>query len=312
MDLVTVLVFGLVGAAAQFVDGTLGMGFGITSATLLTVLGYSAVAASAGTHAAKVGTTFVSGVSHFRAGNVDKRVLVVVGVPGAFGAFVGAVILTNIAMDGARVWMAAILLLMGVTIVLRFGFGRSLFPPIDTRTRNLWPVGLIGGFVDATGGGGWGPVATPSLMTLTKHEPHRVVGTVNAAEFLVAVAASMGFLVGAGDAGIPWLPVLGLVVGGAITAPFAARLAHRAPREMLGVFVGAMVLISNGAILAKSFGVPGVIAALGTLIIAVAAVVIARRAHTAARAGRHPAIPLDAEITGEAGESSEGDQVTAR
>jgi uncharacterized protein len=311
MDFVTVLVFGLVGAAAQFVDGTLGMGFGITSATLLTVLGYSAVAASAGTHAAKVGTTFVSGVSHFRAGNVDKRVLVVVGVPGAFGAFVGAVILTNIAMDGARVWMAVILLLMGVTIVLRFGFGRSLFPQINTRTRNLWPVGLIGGFVDATGGGGWGPVATPSLMTLTKHEPHRVVGTVNAAEFLVAVAASMGFLVGAGDAGIPWLPVLGLVAGGAITAPFAARMARRAPREMLGVFVGAMVLISNGAILAKSFGVPGVIAALGTLVIAVAAFVIARRAHLAAKAGRHPAIPLDAEVT-EAGESTEGDQVTAR
>ncbi len=279
MDLVTVFMFGLVGAAAQFVDGLLGMGFGITSATLLTVLGYSAVAASAGTHAAKVGTTFVSGISHWHAGNVDKRVLAVIAIPGAIGAFLGAVVLTNIAMDGARVWMASILALMGVIIVLRFGFGKNLIPSFNARTRHLWPVGLIGGFVDATGGGGWGPVATPSLMTLTKHAPHRVVGTVNTAEFIVAVAASMGFLVGAGESGIPWLAVIGLIAGGAITAPIAARLAHRAPREMLGVFVGTMVLISNWAIFAKLLGVPGAIALVGVIALVIAGGVIGIRAH---------------------------------
>lgn len=279
MDLVTVFMFGLVGAAAQFVDGLLGMGFGITSATLLTVLGYSAVAASAGTHAAKVGTTFVSGISHWHAGNVDKRVLAVIAIPGAIGAFLGAVVLTNIAMDGARVWMASILALMGVIIVLRFGFGKNLIPSFNARTRHLWPVGLIGGFVDATGGGGWGPVATPSLMTLTKHAPHRVVGTVNTAEFIVAVAASMGFLVGAGESGIPWLAVIGLIAGGAITAPIAARLAHRAPREMLGVFVGTMVLISNWAIFAKLLGVPGAVAVVGVVALVVAGGIIGVRAH---------------------------------
>ena len=279
MDLVTVFMFGLVGAAAQFVDGLLGMGFGITSATLLTVLGYSAVAASAGTHAAKVGTTFVSGISHWHAGNVDKRVLAVIAIPGAIGAFLGAVVLTNIAMDGARVWMASILALMGVIIVLRFGFGKNLIPSFNARTPHLWPVGLIGGFVDATGGGGWGPVATPSLMTLTKHAPHRVVGTVNTAEFIVAVAASMGFLVGAGESGIPWLAVIGLIAGGAITAPIAARLAHRAPREMLGVFVGTMVLISNWAIFAKLLGVPGAIALVGVIALVIAGGVIGIRAH---------------------------------
>ncbi|MFN8125988.1 MAG: sulfite exporter TauE/SafE family protein [Candidatus Nanopelagicales bacterium] len=279
MDLVTIAAFGLVGAAAQFVDGLLGMGFGITSATLLTLLGYSAVAASAGTHAAKVGTTFVSGISHWHAGNVDKRVLLVIAVPGAVGAFLGAVVLTNIAMDGARVWMALILALMGVIIILRFGFGKNLIPAINARTRHLWPVGLIGGFVDATGGGGWGPVATPSLMTLTKHEPHRVVGTVNTAEFIVAVSASMGFLVGAGESGIPWLAVIGLIAGGAITAPIAARLAHRAPRMILGVFVGTMVLISNWAIFAKLLGVPGLAAAFGVAALVAAGAVIGIRAH---------------------------------
>lgn len=297
MDFLTVVVFGVVGAAAQFVDGTLGMGFGITSATLLTVLGYSAVAASAGTHAAKVGTTFVSGISHWHAGNVDKRVLLVIAVPGAVGAFLGAVVLTNIAMDGARIWMALILLLMGVIIIMRFGFGRNVIPPVNARTRNLWPVGLIGGFVDATGGGGWGPVATPTLMTITKHEPHRVVGTVNTAEFVVAVAASMGFIVGAGDSGVPWLAVVGLVVGGALVAPIAARLAHKAPRTLLGVLVGTMVLISNVAIIAKLFGVPGT-AAFGLIaVIAATGVWIAIRAHrreaTAADHTEATEIPAD-------------------
>ena len=261
MDFLTVTLFALVGAAAQFVDGLLGMGFGITSASLLTVLGYSAVAASAGTHAAKVGTTLVSGVSHWREGNVDWRVLITVGVPGAIGAFIGAVVLTNIALDGARIWMAVILFLLGLTIIARFGYGKSLFPAMKLRTRNLWPIGLFGGFVDATGGGGWGPVATPSLMTVTRHKPHRIVGTVSASEFLVAAAASIGFLFGAGEAGVPWLAVLGLVIGGVITAPIAARLAKKAPTALLGVAVGGMVLMANTAVIASVLEIPGAISA---------------------------------------------------
>ncbi|MDB0039010.1 sulfite exporter TauE/SafE family protein [Actinomycetota bacterium] len=261
MDFLTVTLFALVGAAAQFVDGLLGMGFGITSASLLTVLGYSAVAASAGTHAAKVGTTLVSGVSHWREGNVDWRVLITVGVPGAIGAFIGAVVLTSIALDGARIWMAAILFLLGLTIIARFGYDKSLFPAMKLRTRNLWPIGLFGGFVDATGGGGWGPVATPSLMTVTKHKPHRIVGTVSASEFLVAASASIGFLFGAGEAGVPWLAVLGLVIGGVITAPIAARLAKKAPTAPLGVAVGGMVLIANTAVIASVLAISGAISA---------------------------------------------------
>jgi hypothetical protein len=277
MDFLTVAVFALVGAAAQFVDGTLGMGFGVTSATLLTVLGYSAVAASAGTHAAKVGTCFASGVSHWREGNVDWRVLIAVGVPGAFGAFIGAVVLTNVAIDGARVWMAAILFLLGISIIARFGFGKSLLPEMRLRTRNLWPIGLFGGFVDATGGGGWGPVATPSLMTVTRHAPHRIVGTVSASEFLVAVSASMGFLVGAGDSDVPWLAVLGLIIGGVIMAPFAARFARRAPTRPLGVAVGGIVLVANTAVIAAVLGIPGVIAGiLAGIEILITAVIIVK------------------------------------
>lgn len=279
----TALVFGLVGSVAQMVDGTLGMGFGVTSATLLTLLGYSAVAASAGTHAAKMGTTLVSGLSHWKMGNVDWRVVVVLALPGAVGAFVGAVLLTGATTSSSRLWMSFVLILLGITIIARYGFGRSIIPEFRPRIRHLWPVGLIGGFVDATGGGGWGPVATPAMLTLTSHEPHRVVGTVNAAEFVVAVAASTGFLFGAGDNGVPWVPVLGLVLGGAIVAPIAARLAHRAPQTLLGVGVGGMVLVANTAVIAKVLNVPGGVGSLVVLGIVVATAVIGVRAHRMAQ-----------------------------
>jgi hypothetical protein len=268
-----IVVFALVGGLAQFVDGSLGMGFGITSATLLTLLGYSAVAASAGTHAAKMGTTLVSGLAHWREGNIEWRVMIAIGVPGSVGAFLGAVVLTNVSLDGARIWMALILLILGISIVMRFAFGRTLIPQVKARTRHLWPVGLFGGFVDATGGGGWGPVATPSLMTLTRHAPRKVVGTVNAAEFAVAVSASAGFLFGAKESQVPWGAVAGLIIGGLIVAPFAARFAGRAPVHSLGTLVGGMVIISNLAVIFKLFGVPGALG--GTLVAIVAAVAIA-------------------------------------
>ena len=274
-----IIIFALVGGMAQFVDGSLGMGFGVTSATLLTLLGYSAVAASAGTHAAKMGTTFVSGLAHWREGNVEWRVLLALAVPGTVGAFTGAVILTNVSLDGARIWMAGILLVLGISIILRFAFGKTLIPRMKVRTRNLWPIGLFGGFVDATGGGGWGPVATPSMMTVTKHEPKKVVGTVNAAEFAVAVAASMGFIVGAKESQVPWGAVAGLIIGGMLVAPFAARFAGRAPVHSLGTLVGGMVIISNLAVIFKLMGMPGALGGVIVVIVAVVSMVLAWRVH---------------------------------
>jgi uncharacterized membrane protein YfcA len=274
-----IIVFAIVGGIAQFVDGSLGMGFGVTSATLLTLLGYSAVAASAGTHAAKMGTTFVSGLAHWREGNVDWRVLLALAVPGTIGAFTGAVILTNVSLDGARIWMASILLILGISIIMRFAFGKTLIPRMKVRTRNLWPIGLFGGFVDATGGGGWGPVATPSMMTVTAHEPKKVVGTVNAAEFAVAVAASMGFLVGAKESQVPWGAVAGLIIGGMLVAPFAARFAGRAPVHSLGTLVGGMVLISNLAVIFKLTGMPGAVGAVIVAAVAAATMALAWRVH---------------------------------
>lgn len=242
-----VAVFALAGGLAQLVDGTLGMGFGVTSATVLLALGVAPATASAATHAAKLPTTFVSGISHWRAGNVDKAVLVRVALPGAVGGFVGAVILTSISLEAAKSSMAALLLFFGFVILARFGFGLRIIPTPKSGHTARWlsPIGLLGGFVDATGGGGWGPVVTPSLMTVTSHEPRRVVGTTNAAEFVVALSVSSGFLTGAAHQDIPWLPVLGLVVGGVLVAPVAARLAGRLPHAPMGAMVGGLVILVN-------------------------------------------------------------------
>ncbi|MEI2643678.1 MAG: sulfite exporter TauE/SafE family protein [Candidatus Nanopelagicales bacterium] len=138
---------------------------------------------------------------------------------------------------------------------------------------------MFGGFVDATGGGGWGPVATPSMMTVTMHEPKKVVGTVNAAEFAVAVAASMGFIVGAKESQVPWSAVIGLIIGGLIVAPFAARFAGRTPVHSLGTLVGGMVIISNFAVIFKLMGVPGAVGGVICAIVAVVAMALAWRVH---------------------------------
>lgn len=248
--------FALAGGLAQFVDGTLGMGFGVTSATVLLYLGVAPVTASAATHAAKLPTTLISGLSHWRAGNIDKAILARVAIPGAIGGFLGAVVLTNISLASAKAWMSGLLILFGLLIFARFGLGVRLIPTPKNGNTARWlsPIGVLGGFVDATGGGGWGPVVTPSLMTVTRHEPRKVVGTVNAAEFIVAVSVSSGFITGAAHQDIPWIPVLGLVIGGVLVAPIAARLAGRLPHAPMGTLVGGLVVLVNAVVVVDALG----------------------------------------------------------
>ena len=250
------LAFALAGALAQFVDGTLGMGFGVTSATVLLWTGVTPAAASAATHAAKLPTTLVSGLAHWRQGNVDTKVLMRVALPGAVTAFIGAVVLTEISLAAAKAWMSGLLLFFGLVIFARFGFGKPLIPqPRNGHTaRWLTPIGALGGFVDATGGGGWGPVVTPSLMTVTAHEPRKIVGTANAAEFLVAMAASTGFIAGIAQQDIPWHAVAGLVAGGVVVAPLAARLAGRLPHRPMGTLVGGLIILVNALTIVPALG----------------------------------------------------------
>jgi len=268
-----VAAFAVAGALAQLVDGTLGMGFGVTSATVLLFLGVAPATASAATHAAKLPTTLVSGLSHWQVGNVDRGVLVRIALPGMVGGFLGAVVLTNISLASAKTWMSGLLIFFGILIFLKFGFDRSVIrtPKNGSTARWLSPIGLLGGFVDATGGGGWGPVVTPSLLTVTSHEPRKVVGTVSLAEFMVAVSVSAGFLVGIAHQDIPWLYVLGLCLGGVAMAPIAARLAGRLPHAPMGTLVGGLVILTNGITIVSSMG--GLPLAVDIVLIALTVVV---------------------------------------
>ena len=251
------LLIALAGFAAQLVDGSLGMGYGLTSSTLLMAIGLTPALASASVHLAEIGTTAASGLAHGKLGNVDKHVLWRISIPGGVGAFMGATILAGLSTQAARPWASAILLALGIYVLLRFlRTARPLVRRGRPGTRLLVPLGLVGGFVDATGGGGWGPVTTPALLANGRMAPNRVVGTMNAAEFIVAVSASAGFIVGLGASAIQWNVLLPLLIGGLIAAPIAAWITHRLPMRIMGVGVGGMIIVTNSVTILRSLQVP--------------------------------------------------------
>jgi|GEM_PF-121527 len=256
--MIKLVILALVGLGAQLIDGTLGMAYGVTSTTLLLAVGYSPVACSASVHLAEIGTTLASGASHWRFGNVDWKVVGRIGVPGAVGAFIGATFLSSLATDSAKPWMSGILLVLGLYLLLRFS---TRLPTqrldVPLRRRFLTPLGLFAGFIDATGGGGWGPVATPTLISSGRMTPRRVIGTVDTSEFLVAVAASVGFLLGLGRENVIWGVVGALLIGGLIAAPIAAFLVRLVPTRMLGSSVGGMIVLTNLSTLMSAFGLTG-------------------------------------------------------
>lgn len=243
--MVILLLVSFVGFLAQVIDGSMGMAFGISSTTLLLLLGYSPAIASATVHLAEIGTSFASGLAHIRYKNVDWHALVKVGVPGAAGALFGAIVLSSVDLNKAKPWTASILLVLGCVLVYRFTRPVILGTKRRARARWLGPLGLVGGLVDSTGGGGWGPIVTTSLTASNALEPRKAIGTTNTAEFLVSIFASIGFLIGLGYSNIPWQEVLALLLGGLLAAPLAAWLVSKAPRRIMGVFVGAVVISLN-------------------------------------------------------------------
>jgi uncharacterized membrane protein YfcA len=225
------------------------MGYGITSSTVLLFIGLSPAAASASVHIAKIGTGASSGFAHHRFGNVDWQVTRRIALPGAIGAFVGAVLLSGLSTASSRPISSSLLFLLGIYVLIRFLKGglRPLRKGVP-RLRFLIPVGLVGGFVDATGGGGWGPVATPALLADGRLAPNRVVGTVSASEFIVAIAASLGFFFGIGVAGVRFDYVAALLVGGFIAAPIAAYMVRHLNPRLLGVVVGGFICFTNARV----------------------------------------------------------------
>lgn len=247
----------LVGGVAQLIDGSLGMGYGVTSTTMLLVVGTAPAIASASIHLSEVGTNVASGLAHWRLGNVDWRTVRLMALPGAVGGFAGAVLLSSIDGAAMRPVVSAILMVLGAYVLLRALRGRPAPAERPLSARFLRTLGLTAGAIDAVGGGGWGPIGTPTLLASGRLEPRKVIGSVDTSEFLVSVGASAGFLVALSWSQIPVATVLALLAGGLVAAPLAAYLVRIVPAQALGIAVAAAILLTNARTLSMTFGLAG-------------------------------------------------------
>jgi uncharacterized membrane protein YfcA len=269
--------------AAQLVDGSLGMAYGVTSTTLLLAVGVSPALASAAVHIGEVGTCAVSGLSHWRFGNVDWSKIAWMAVPGGVGAFLGAIALTWLATVAEELLAPAIaifLFALGVYILARFSFRRRERPVRERPISRglLGPLGFVAGFLDAVGGGGWGPISTPTLLSSGRMQPRKVVGTVDTSEFVVALSASIGFLLALSFAEVPWGVVGALLLGGIVAAPVAAYVVRVLPARILGTAVGGIILVTNMRTFIGAIGIEGFLA--GMIYLAIVAVWVAALAHS--------------------------------
>ncbi len=285
----SLIVLAAVGLVAQLIDGSLGMAYGVTSSSLLLATGIAPAAASAAVHFSEIGTTLVSGFSHWKLGNVDWRTVGILALPGGIGAFVGATVLSGLDGAAAKPWVAGLLLGLGVYVLHRFlvlGGRRPQFKPRPSA-RFLVPLGTVGGAMDALGGGGWGPVGTTALLSSGRLEPRKVIGSIDTSEFVVAVGGSLGFLLALGSGGIRWDIALALLTGGVLAAPLAAWLVRRLPARILGVAAGGIIVLTNVKTIAEALGAGGstsLIVLAGWALIWLQLLVVAVRAERRSRA----------------------------
>jgi hypothetical protein len=212
-------------------------------------------------------------------------------IPGAIGAFVGAVVLSAfITAEAAEPIVAIFLFALGIFVLARFSFRRHQ-RPVEVRPVSrsfLAPLGLIAGFLDAAGGGGWGPISTPTLLSSGRMEPRKIIGTVDTSEFLVALSASIGFLLALSFAEIPWIVVGALLLGGVIAAPIAAYIVRILPARILGSAVGGLILVTNMKTFLEAVGIGGALAVLIYILIVavwIAAVVFSIRVNRLEKGG---------------------------
>ena len=248
-DLAALLPFIAVGFAAQAIDGALGMAFGvITNTMLVAVLGLPPAQASAKVHVVEVFTTAVSGISHFLSGNVEWPLFFRLLVPGLIGGVTGAFLLTSIDASVVKPFVLGYLALMGIWLLVR----GLLYPPKLKNAKVIAPLGLVGGFLDAAGGGGWGPVVTSNLL-VQGAEPRKVVGTVNSVEFFLTLTVSATFIYHLGFQNFAGA-TLGLLIGGVIAAPFGAIMAKRFSPKIMLVLVGIVLSATSAYSLLRALG----------------------------------------------------------
>lgn len=252
MNNLSLLEIGTIGFLAQMVDGTLGMGYGVTSSSLLISFGISPLIASSSIHTAELFVTFMSGVSHFKFGNVRKDLLWPLISFGVLGGILGACGLVKLPSKPIKLIVGLILLSMGGVILFRSMFKyRKINLEIRTYSANkLRALGFFAAFIDAIGGGGWGPICTPTLV-ITGTEPNKAVGSVNLAEFFITLAITSTFISLMGFENFRRDIILAFLIGGAIAAPLAAFCCRKLPRRLLGIFVGLLVMILSLGILRR-------------------------------------------------------------
>lgn len=254
------IILAIVGFLAQLIDGALGMAYGVSSTTLLLAYGIAPAVASATIHLSEVATTAASGIAHFKFGNVDKVMLYRLIIPGSIGAFTGACFLSNLPGEIVKPYISAFLLLLGIYVVFRFLFTFKSSEVKEAKPISIKqsiPLGLIAGFADATGGGGWGPIATPVLLSKKEMTARKVVGTVDTSEFAIAVSATIGFLISLGWETVNFLWVGALVIGGIVAAPIAAWLVRKVPAQLMGILVGGFIILVNARTLLNTWMIIG-------------------------------------------------------
>ena len=239
-DLAALLPFIAVGFAAQLVDGALGMAFGVISNTLLVaVLGVPPAQASQRVHFVECFTTAMSGISHLLHRNIDGKLFLRLVVPGMIGGFAGAYVLSNLDASVVKPFVLIYLSAIGIYLLVR----GVMYPPKIKEAKLVAPLGLFGGFLDAAGGGGWGPVVTSNLL-IQGADPRKVVGTVNSAEFFLTVTVSATFIYHIGATQLVGA-TLGLLVGGLFAAPLGAWAAKHFPAKQMLILVGIVLTLTS-------------------------------------------------------------------
>lgn len=251
MHALTFVEIGIIGFLAQIIDGTLGMGYGVTSSALLISTGIPPVIASATVHTSEIFVSFVSGVSHFKFGNVRRDLIWPLVSFGVIGGIIGALGLVKFPVKQIKIVVGLVLLSMGLLILYRFIYSKNktnlsklkIYSPNKLRI-----LGFCAAFIDAVGGGGWGPICTPALV-MTGTVPNKAVGSVDLAEFFITLAISATFYVLVGFGNFSWEVILALLVGGGLGAPTAAFVCGKLPKRLLGVLVAITVILLSCRIL---------------------------------------------------------------
>lgn len=238
----------IIGVIAQTIDGSIGMAYGVTATTFLLSQGVSPAVASSSIHISEIFTTGASGLSHWRLDNINKKLFLNLVFPGVAGGLIGVLILTNIDGKILKPWIAMYLMTMGIYIILKAFKKNILIAKINSK--KITPLAFTGGIIDAVGGGGWGPVVTTTLLS-SGHEPKKTIGSVNSSEFFITTTTGLSFAIFVGINNPE--TIFGLISGGILIAPFAAKITTKLPTKLIMLIVGILITSLSMITVSKFF-----------------------------------------------------------